>query len=116
VKTLESQLQIFNDYLEQRDKNQRTMPALTTAKNALTDEAYREGVLSTRIKRLMALAVSLRVGCTVCIVGQTKFALDAGATTDEIMETISVATALGGTPALAESGRVIKLLEELGKL
>jgi AhpD family alkylhydroperoxidase len=92
------------------------MPALTAAKNALTDEAFREGALSTRIKRLMALVVALRIGCTICIVGQTKLALDAGATTDEIMEAISVATAMGGSPALAESGRVIKLLEELGKL
>jgi len=32
------------------------------------------------------------------------------------LETVAVATAMGGTPALAESGRVTKLLEELGKL
>ena len=113
---MESQVEIWNDYLKRRDQNQRLMPGLVTAKNALTDEAYKEGALSSKVKRLMALAVGLRVGCTNCIVGQTKLALEAGATTDEILETISVATAMGGTPALAESGRVIKLLEELGKL
>jgi len=113
---MESQVEIWNDYLKQRDQNQQLMPGLIAAKNALTDEAYKEGVLSSKIKRLMALAVGLRVGCTICIVGQTKLALEAGATTDEILETLSVATAMGGTPALAESGRVIKLLEELGKL
>jgi len=113
---MESQVEIWNDYLKQRDQNQQLMPGLITAKNALTDEAYKEGVLSSKVKRLMALAVGLRVGCTICIVGQTKLALEAGATTDEILETLSVATAMGGTPALAESGRVIKLLEELGKL
>jgi AhpD family alkylhydroperoxidase len=113
---MESQLQIFNDYLKQRDKAQQIMPALTAAKNALSNEAFKEGALSTKIKRLMALAVALHVGCAICIVGQTKFALDTGATTDEVLETISVATAMGGSPVLAESGRVIKLLEELSKL
>ena len=113
---MESQVEIWNDYLKQRDRNQKLMPGLITAKNALTDETYKEGVLSSKVKRLMALAVGLRVGCTTCIVGQTKLALEAGANTDEVLETISVATAMGGTPALAESGRVIKLLEELGKL
>jgi len=43
-------------------------------------------------------------------------ALQAGATKEEIFETIFVATTMGGTPALAESYRVIKLLEEQGKL
>jgi AhpD family alkylhydroperoxidase len=113
---MESQLDIFNDYLKQRDQNQQLMPGLIVAKNALTDEAYKEGALSSKVKRLMALAVGLRAGCTLCILGQTKLALEAGATKDEVLETISVATAMGGTPALAESNRVIKLLEELGKL
>jgi len=112
---MESQLEIWNDYRKQRDQNEKLLPALVTAKNALTAEAYKEGALSSKVKRLMALAVGLRAGCTICIVGQTMMALEAGATTDEILETIAVATAMGGTPALAESGRVIKLLEELGK-
>lgn len=113
---MESQLDIFNEYLKQRDQNQQLMPGLIAAKNALTDEAYKEGALSSKVKRLMGLAVGLRVGCTLCILGQTKLALDAGATKDEVLETLSVATAMGGTPALAESNKVIKLLEELGKL
>ena len=113
---MESQVEIWNDYLKQRDQNQKLMPGFTAVKNALTDEAYKEGALSSKIKRLMALAVGLRAGCTICIVGQTKLALDAGATKDEVLETLAVATAMGGTPALAESGRVTKLLEELGKL
>lgn len=113
---MESQLEIFNDYLKQRDRNQRLMPGLITAKNALTDEAFKEGALSTKVKRMMALAVALRVGCTVCILGQTKLALDAGATKGEIFETIGVATAMGGNPVLTEANRVMKLLEELGKI
>jgi len=113
---MESQLEIWNEYLKQRGENEELMPGLLTAKNALTGEAYKEGVLSAKVKRLMALAVGLRVGCIICIIGHTQLALAAGATNDEIFETISVATAMGGTPGLAEGGRVIQLLKELGRL
>lgn len=113
---MESRLQTWDAYLKQRDENERLMPGLMGAKNGLTDEAYKEGVLSTRVKRLMALAVALRVGCEVCIVGQTQLALDNGASNEEIYEAISVATAMGGTPALAEAGKVMELLKEHGRL
>jgi len=39
----------------------------------------------------------------------------AGATKDEVLETVSVAIVMGGTAASAESWRVGKALEELGK-
>jgi alkylhydroperoxidase/carboxymuconolactone decarboxylase family protein YurZ len=43
-------------------------------------------------------------------------ALEAGASKEEILETISVNMAMSGTTGTAESLRVIKLLDELGKL
>jgi alkylhydroperoxidase/carboxymuconolactone decarboxylase family protein YurZ len=43
-------------------------------------------------------------------------ALEAGATKEEILETISVNMAMSGTTGIAESLRVLKLLDELGKL
>ncbi len=113
---MESPLAVWNEYIRQRDQGQELMPGLIEAKNALTGEAYKDGALSSKTKRLMALAVGLRAGCEICVVGQTMLALEAGATRDEIFETIAVATAMGGTPGLAESYRVIRLLEELGKL
>ena len=113
---MESPMAVWNEYLKQRDQGEQLMPDLIAVKNALTGEAYKEGALSSKTKRLMALAVGLRAGCEICVIGQTMFALQAGATKEEIFETIAVATTMGGTPGLAESYRVIKLLEELGKL
>jgi len=113
---MESPLAIWNEYLKQRDQGAALMPDLIAVKDALTGEAYKEGALSSKTKRLMALAVGLRAGCEICVIGQTMFALKLGATKEEIFETIAVATTMGGTPGLAESYRVIKLLEELGKL
>ena len=113
---MESPLVVWNQYLKARDQGKEQMPKLISVMNDLRGEAYREGVLSTKVKRLMALAVGMRAGCETCVVGQTMLALEAGATKEEIIETITVATTMGGTPALAESYRVLKLLEELGKL
>ena len=62
---------------------------------------------------LMALGIALRARCVNCIVGQTMRALDAGATKEEILETISVNMAMSGTTGVAESLRVLKLLDEL---
>jgi AhpD family alkylhydroperoxidase len=113
---MESPTAVWNEYLKQRVQGAELMPTLIDAMNTLRGEAYKEGALSTKTKRLMALAVGMRAGCETCVVGQTMLALQAGATKEEIFETITVATTMGGTPALAESYRVIKLLEEQGKL
>jgi len=43
-------------------------------------------------------------------------ALDAGATREEILETLSVVVSMRGTTGIAESLRVVKLLDEMGKL
>jgi alkylhydroperoxidase/carboxymuconolactone decarboxylase family protein YurZ len=42
--------------------------------------------------------------------------VEEGATRDEIMETLQVLVAMGGTTGIAESLRVIKFLDELGYL
>lgn len=113
---MESPLAVWNQYLKSRDQGKELLPRLIEVMNDLRAEAYKEGVLSTKTKRLMALAVGLRAPCETCVVGQTMLALEAGATKEEIFETITVATTMGGTPALSESYRVLKLLQELGKL
>jgi AhpD family alkylhydroperoxidase len=78
-------------------------------------EAYKDGALSSKVKRLIALAVGLQAGCTRCIIGQTKDAVAAGATKAEVMEAVSIAVVMGGTAVSAETWRVVKALLELGK-
>jgi alkylhydroperoxidase/carboxymuconolactone decarboxylase family protein YurZ len=48
-----------------------------------------------------------------CLVGRSARALDAGATRAEMMETIAVNMAMSDTTGIAESLRVLKLLDEL---
>ena len=112
----ESQIELEKNRVKQRDRFGELLPGLKGALNGLKNEVYKDGALSCKVKRLMALGIALRARCVNCIIAQTMRALEAGATKDEILETISVNVAMSGTTGIAESLRVLKLLDELGKL
>ena len=113
---MESQAELNDERMQLVGKFNEALPDLTTIRLHLADNVYKDGALSSKIKRLMSLALALGAGCTNCILAQTNHALDAGATKKEILETLSVAVSMRGTTGVAESLRVIKLLDELGKL
>jgi AhpD family alkylhydroperoxidase len=113
---MESQVQLNNDRRELLDRLKQAAPELVDAEWRVLDITYQDGALSGKIKRLIALGIALRAGCTNCILAQTKQALDAGASKEEILEVIAVEVAMSGTTGVAESLRVIRLLDELGKL
>jgi len=113
---MESQLELNNDRKQLLEKFKQALPELMDAQTGVGNVVYKDGALTTKVKRLIALAIALRAGCTHCIIAQTERALEAGATKDELLETLSVEVAMSGTTGIAESLRVLKLLEELGKL
>lgn len=113
---MESQIELNEERLRLRDKFKQELPDFMVAEQGVLDVAYRDGALSGKVKRLMSLAIALRAGCTNCILSQAKYALGAGATREEILETLAVEVAMSGTTGIGESLRVIKLLEELGEL
>ena len=111
---MENQVQLNRERMELLGKFREAAPEFSAAEAQVLDVAYKEGALSGKVKRLIALAAALKVGCTNCILAQTENALKEGATTDEIIETLQVVIAIGGTTGIAESLRVIKFLDELG--
>ncbi|MCK4368626.1 MAG: carboxymuconolactone decarboxylase family protein [Dehalococcoidales bacterium] len=111
---MESQLELLGDITKYATGyNKEAQPDIMAAYSAHRDEVYKAGALSHKIKRLIALGIALRAGCTACILFQTKMAVEAGATKDEITEAVSVAVAMAGSTALGWSWRVGRLLEEL---
>ena len=103
----------FNEDLE---KMRIEVGDMVGAFAGLFGKTMAEGALTTKQKELIALGIALRAGCEHCIVGHTIGLLDAGVTKDEILETISVAIAMSGTTGMGESLRVLKILDEHGKL
>lgn len=57
-----------------------------------------DGALPGKIKEMMALAVSVAVGCDGCIAYHTHDAVAAGASRAELIETIGVGVLMGGGP------------------
>lgn len=112
----ESQVELNKNRTKNLGKFMKAMPEVGKQIGAQMEEAYKDGALDTKTKRLMAMALALGAGCRNCILGQAMGALDQGATKEEMLETIAVVTSMRGTTGVAESLRVIQLLDELEML
>ena len=110
----ENQIELNNNRKKQLGHFLEAMPDLAKLLGAQINEAYSDGAIGSKTKRLMAIA--LGAGCRNCVLGQAEAALDLGATKEDFLETISVVISMRGTTGVAESLRVIQFLDELGKL
>ena len=77
----------------------------------LEEKAFSDGALNKKTKELMALSISIVTKCEPCMEWQSDQAMRAGATDEEIYETIDVAIEMGGGQALAYSRFVLNALE-----
>ena len=110
------QEKLLSEISEMWDIYNKCMPDVARAYDELPMEVYKDGVLSGKVKRLMAIVGALVHGCKACILFQTEEALSLGATAEEILEACAVAISLGGTMGAGETTRVVQFLEEKGLL
>lgn len=76
----------------------------------LHTQAMANGALTTKVKELMALSIAIAVQCDGCIAYHVHDALTAGATHEEVVETIGVAVMMGGGPALMYGAEAFEAL------
>lgn len=110
----ENQLELHQSISENWGAYKAAMPEIAEAYEALPAEVYKDGELSGKHKRLMALVGALVHGCRGCILYQTENALVLGATVGEILEACAVAVSLGGTMGSSQTARVVEYLREKG--
>lgn len=77
-------------------------------------EILRPSKLEKKEKELIAIALSVAVKCEPCIKRHVSSALRAGATEEEIAETIAVAIMMLGLPAYSWSRRVLSEFMKAG--
>ncbi|MFT7598041.1 MAG: AhpD family alkylhydroperoxidase [Acidimicrobiales bacterium] len=77
----------------------RAVPGAMSGFTAMHQAGVADGALSRGMKELIALAVGICGHCDGCIAFHIHDALEAGATREEIEETIGVAILMGGGPA-----------------
>lgn len=72
------------------------------------------GALDEKTKELIALAIAIKAQCDRCIGMHVAAALKAGASREEIVDTIGVAVMMGGGPSLMYGVDALKAVDELG--
>jgi len=77
----------------------------------LEAKAFADGALSKKHKELMALSISIVTKCEPCMEWHLDQAMQAGASDEEIYETIDVAVEMGGGQAGAYARFVLKAME-----
>jgi AhpD family alkylhydroperoxidase len=111
------------DYVERYDRLlassrilQARLPGPMNHFGHLHKAVLANGVLSGKVKELIALGIAITVRCDGCIACHVHDALRAGATRDEILETIGVAVMMGGGPSMVYGTEALEALEQFEAL
>lgn len=78
----------------------------------LHKKAMEDGALAAKVKEMMALAISIVVGCDGCIAYHVHDAVKAGATRQELLETIGVALLMGGGPGSIYAAHTLDAIDQ----
>ena len=88
------------------------IPEVMQGFGALHEAALKPGALDTKTKELIALGIAITVRCDGCIAYHVHDSLQAGASKEEIAETVSVAILMGGGPSVVYG---IEAMQALGQ-
>ncbi|MFO8034372.1 MAG: carboxymuconolactone decarboxylase family protein [Candidatus Bipolaricaulota bacterium] len=79
---------------------------------ALDDDVYADGQLPARTKELLGLVASLVLRCDDCVTYHLLQARRHGVSSEEVMETMTVALVVGGSVVIPHLRKAMELLEE----
>ena len=74
----------------------------------LAQAALQPKSLDLKTKELIALAIGVAVRCDDCIAFHTKAAVDQGATSDEVLETLGMAIYMGAGPSVMYAAHALE--------
>ncbi len=92
------------------------IPEVMKSFYALSKNASASGAIDNKTKELIALAIGVATHCDNCIAFHTQAALEAGATKEEIMETLGVTVYMGGGPSLMYAAHVVEAIEQFEQI
>jgi len=87
-------------------------PELYEAYEKWSQKVFSEGALSKKVKHLIATAVSHALQCPYCIDAHTRSGYGSGASKEEIVEAIHVASVIRGGATLVHGIQALDSLEE----
>ncbi len=78
----------------------------------LHEAAIKEGALNTKVKELISLGIAITVRCDGCIAYHVHDAIKAGASRQEVAETIGVAVLMGGGPSVVYGAEALEAFDQ----
>lgn len=96
---------------EMSQKRADLAPGITAAFRNFSKEVFKAGALDEKTKQLIAVASAHVTQCPYCIKGHTKIALHKGATNEEIMEAIWVASEMRAGAAYAHAALALEEMD-----
>ena len=75
-------------------------------------KSVEDGALSRKVKEMMALAISIVVGCEGCIAYHVHDAHEAGASRPELLEAVSVGLMMGGGPGSIYATHALEAIDQ----
>jgi AhpD family alkylhydroperoxidase len=78
----------------------------------LHQNSLQTGSIDNKTKELIAVGIAIAIRCEGCIAFHVHDALRAGATKEEVVETIGVAIMMGGGPALMYGCEALQAVQE----
>ena len=79
----------------------------------LDTNAFMEGALDVKTKELLGLVASAVLRCDDCVKYHLESSMEQGASKEEVMETLGIATLVGGTIVIPHLRRAYEYWEEL---
>lgn len=104
---------LLADTTANTDEYRKISPEGAKGFSAMHRAAMGEGALSTKDKELQCIAIGIIKQCNDCIGFHVRAAIKAGATRDEIAETVSVTIMMGGGPAYMYGSRALQAFDQL---
>ncbi|HSB66734.1 MAG TPA: carboxymuconolactone decarboxylase family protein [Anaerolineales bacterium] len=75
-------------------------------------KSIEDGALSRKVKEMMAVAISIVVGCEGCIAYHVHDAAEAGATRSELLEAVGVGLMMGGGPGSIYATHALEAIDQ----
>jgi AhpD family alkylhydroperoxidase len=88
-----------------------TDPKMFEAISCMDEAVLKEGAVSAKNKRLIAMAIAAARQCGPCVDTHARAAMYLGAKKEEVMETLLVCLLVGGAPTLMAAKNTIGFLK-----
>ncbi len=104
--------QVARDFQDGMVTLNQAAPDVVRAFKELMKTTTAPGTLPFKTKELIALAIGISVRCDGCIATHAKAVVNAGATREEVVETIGVAVLMGGGPSVVYGVEALKAYDQ----